>query len=262
MLHPLQGYTLLDLERWCLSSWQRGWTYGKWLISQLGRGSYGSSETGVLMPRSSGRLEGSAGASFLDCALLLLLYILMVYLVPSLRDDWVIQRDHCRELLVFWCLQVYKITSVSHASHKEEKRLYLLVPSIFIPFLVVGHQATGDFSEGCQAMHVSCGWIVSATSNSIHIVGVISSFISSSGASRYAQFGGHPEMTVSYRLITSAARGSLYIFGVSKRSISWWFGLLAIPLMDLYNSTCLMDGPCHEQAMRASVNIFGATKVI
>ncbi|CDH57456.1 predicted protein [Lichtheimia corymbifera JMRC:FSU:9682] len=27
----------------------------------------------------------------------------MVYLVPSLRDDCVIQRDHCRELLVFWC---------------------------------------------------------------------------------------------------------------------------------------------------------------
>ncbi|CDH61225.1 predicted protein [Lichtheimia corymbifera JMRC:FSU:9682] len=106
-------------------------------------------------------------------------------------------------------------------------------------------------------MHVNC----SATSNSIHIVGGISIFISSSGASRYRQFGGHPEMTVSYRLITSAARSNLYIFGVSKRSISWWFGLLAIHLMDLYNSTCLMDGPCHEQAMRASVNIFSDTEV-
>ncbi|CDH61060.1 predicted protein [Lichtheimia corymbifera JMRC:FSU:9682] len=41
--------------------------------SQLGRGSYGSPETGVLMPRSSSRLEGSACASFLGCTLFLLL---------------------------------------------------------------------------------------------------------------------------------------------------------------------------------------------
>ncbi|CDH59411.1 predicted protein [Lichtheimia corymbifera JMRC:FSU:9682] len=53
-------------------------------------------------------------------------------------------------------------------------------------------------------MLVSCEWILSATSSSIHIASDISSFISSSGASRYRQFGGHPEMTVSYRLITSA----------------------------------------------------------
>ncbi|CDH61226.1 predicted protein [Lichtheimia corymbifera JMRC:FSU:9682] len=80
--------------------------------SQLGRGSYGSPKTGVLMPHSSGRLEGSACASFFGCALKLLLYILMAYWVPSLRDVWVIQRAHCRELLVFWCLQICKIPAM------------------------------------------------------------------------------------------------------------------------------------------------------
>ncbi|KAJ8657044.1 hypothetical protein O0I10_007378 [Lichtheimia ornata] len=111
-------------------------------------------------------------------------------------------------------------------------------------------------------MQVSCEWILSAKNNSIHMVGSISSFIPSSGSSRYQQFGGHPDMKVSYRLITSAARNNLYIFGISKLSISWWFWLLAIPLMDLYNYTCLMDGSCHQQAMRARVDIFCVTKVI
>ncbi|KAJ8651322.1 hypothetical protein O0I10_013186 [Lichtheimia ornata] len=127
---------------------------------------------------------------------------------------------------------------------------------------VVGYQATGDFSGECQPMNVFYEWIVSATNNSIHIVGSISSFIPSSGSSRYRQFGGHPEMKVPYRLITSAARNNLYIFGISKLSISWWFWLLAIPLMDFYNYTCLMDGSCHQQAMRVRVDIFGVTKVI
>ncbi|KAJ8651311.1 hypothetical protein O0I10_013200 [Lichtheimia ornata] len=90
----------------------------------------------------------------------------------------------------------------------------------------------------------------------------ISSFIPSSGSSRYRQFGGHPEMKVSYRLITSAARNNLYIFDISNLSISWWFWLLAIPLMHLYNYTCLMDGSCHQQAMRNRVDIFGVAKVI
>ncbi|KAJ8661969.1 hypothetical protein O0I10_002300 [Lichtheimia ornata] len=37
----------------------------------------------------------------------------MVYLVPkSAGDDCVIQRDRCRELLVFWCFDVYKITAM------------------------------------------------------------------------------------------------------------------------------------------------------
>ncbi|CDH61268.1 predicted protein [Lichtheimia corymbifera JMRC:FSU:9682] len=64
-------------------------------------------------------------------------------------------------------------------------------------------------------MDYSNEWIVSATSNSIHVVGVISSFIPRSGASGYRQFDAHPEMKVSYRLITSALRTSLYIFGVA-----------------------------------------------
>ncbi|KAJ8653224.1 hypothetical protein O0I10_011172 [Lichtheimia ornata] len=121
------------------------------------------------------------------------------------------QRDHCRELLVFWCFGGYKITAMIA---------------------------------------------------NIHIVGSISSFIPSSGSSRYRQFCGHPEMKVSYRLITLATRNNLYIFDISKLSISWWFWLLAIPLMDLYNYTCLMDGSCHQQAMRVYVDIFGVTKVI
>ncbi|KAJ8661499.1 hypothetical protein O0I10_002765 [Lichtheimia ornata] len=37
----------------------------------------------------------------------------MAYLIPkSADDDFVIQRDHCRELLVFWCFGVYKITAM------------------------------------------------------------------------------------------------------------------------------------------------------
>ncbi|CDH58426.1 predicted protein [Lichtheimia corymbifera JMRC:FSU:9682] len=94
----------------------------------------------------------------------------------------IISRDHCREPLVFWCLGVYKITA-------KIAKYY----SILIPSLLVGCQATGDFSERCQSMHVDC----SATSNSIHIVGVISSLIPRPGSSRYQQFGGHPEMKVS-----------------------------------------------------------------
>ncbi|KAJ8651626.1 hypothetical protein O0I10_012815 [Lichtheimia ornata] len=170
-----------------------------------------------------------------------------------------VQRDHCRELLVFWCFGVYKITAMI-ANHGEV--FMSLVVSTFIASRVVGYQATGDFSGECQPMNVFYEWIVSATINSIHIVGVISSFIPSSGSSRYRQFGGHPEMKVSYRLITSATRNNLYIFDISKLSISWWFWLLAIPLMDLYNYTCLMDGSCHQQAMRVRVDIFGVTKVI
>ncbi|KAJ8654443.1 hypothetical protein O0I10_009884 [Lichtheimia ornata] len=111
-------------------------------------------------------------------------------------------------------------------------------------------------------MQASCEWILSATSSSIHIVGVISSFIPSSGSSRYRQFGGHPEMKVSYRLITSAARNNLYIFDICNLSISWCFWLLAIPLMDLYDYTCRMDGSCHQQAMKARNQIFCVTKVI
>ncbi|KAJ8658791.1 hypothetical protein O0I10_005517 [Lichtheimia ornata] len=37
----------------------------------------------------------------------------MAYLVPkSAGDDFGIQRDHCRELLVFWCFGTYKITAM------------------------------------------------------------------------------------------------------------------------------------------------------
>ncbi|KAJ8652822.1 hypothetical protein O0I10_011495 [Lichtheimia ornata] len=98
----------------------------------------------------------------------------MAYLVPkSAGYDCVIQRDHCRELLVFWCFGVYKIIAMI-ANNKN----------------------------------------------------------------------------------------NLYIFGISKLSISWWHWLSAIPLMDLYNYTRLMDGSCHQQAMRVRVDIFGVTKVI
>ncbi|KAJ8653373.1 hypothetical protein O0I10_011024 [Lichtheimia ornata] len=111
-------------------------------------------------------------------------------------------------------------------------------------------------------MQVSCEWIVSATNNSMHMIGAISSFIPSSGSSRYRQFGGHPEMKVSYRLITSATRNNLYIFDISNLSISWWFLLSAILLMDLYNYTCLMDGSCHQQEVKARVQVFCVTKGI
>ncbi|KAJ8651467.1 hypothetical protein O0I10_008892 [Lichtheimia ornata] len=112
-------------------------------------------------------------------------------------------------------------------------------------------------------MQVSCEWVVSATNNSMHIFGAISTLIPSSGASHYLQFDEPPETKVSYRsIIMSAARNNLYIFDISNLSISWWFWLLAIPLMDLYNYTCLMDGSCHQQAMRTRVDIFGVAKVI
>ncbi|KAJ8658829.1 hypothetical protein O0I10_005556 [Lichtheimia ornata] len=131
------------------------------------------------------------------------------------------------------------------------------------PLLRLGWLVTKQWAISLENVsQVFYEWIVSATNNSIHIVGSISSFIPSSGSSRYRQFGGHPEMKVSYRLITSATRNNLYIFDISKLSISWWFWLLAIPLMDLYNYTCLMDGSCHQQAMRVHVDIFGVTKVI
>ncbi|KAJ8661355.1 hypothetical protein O0I10_003107 [Lichtheimia ornata] len=155
------------------------------------------------------------------------------------------QRDHCRELLVFWCFGVYKITAMIakyYESCQPWGNVYVFggvnlycVSGGWLP-------ATGDFSGECQSMNVFYEWIVSATNNSMHIFGAISSFIPSSGSSRYRQFGGHPETKVPYRLITSAARNNLYIFGISKLSISWWFWLLAIPLMDLYNYTRLMDG--------------------
>ncbi|CDH60340.1 predicted protein [Lichtheimia corymbifera JMRC:FSU:9682] len=114
--------------------------------------------------------------------------------VPSAGDDCVIQRDHRRELLVF---------DVSHVSHKEEKRLYLLVALIFISFLVVGYQATGDFS----ASPVSGLYQQQATAS----ISLVSSQALSqlSGASRYRQFGAQPEMKASYRLITSATRRNI-----------------------------------------------------
>ncbi|KAJ8653342.1 hypothetical protein O0I10_010993 [Lichtheimia ornata] len=178
----------------------------------------------------------------------------MAYLFPkSAGDDCVIQRDHCRELLVFWCF------GVNHVSHGEV--FMSLVVSTFIASRVVGYQATGDFSGESQPMNFY-EWIVSATSNSMHTIGAISSFIPSSGSSRYRQLGGHPEMKVSYRLITSATRNNLYIFDISNLSISWWFWLSAIPLMDLYNYTCLMDGSCHQQEVKARVQVFCVTKVI
>ncbi|KAJ8657564.1 hypothetical protein O0I10_006628 [Lichtheimia ornata] len=63
-------------------------------------------------------------------------------------------------------------------------------------------------------------------------------------------------------MVLGIPQGTTYIFDISKRSISWWFWILAIPLMDLYNYTCLMDGSCHQQAMRVRVDSFGVTKVI
>ncbi|KAJ8660868.1 hypothetical protein O0I10_003512 [Lichtheimia ornata] len=174
----------------------------------------------------------------------------MANLVPkSAGDDCMIQRDHCRELLVFWCF------GVNHVSHGEV--FMSLVVSTFIASRVVGYQATGDFSGECQPMNVFYEWSVSAKSNSIHI-----KLYPIIWFSRYRQFGGRPEMKFSYRLITSAARNNLYIFDISNLSISWWFWLSAIPLMDFYNYTCLMDGSCNQQAMRARVQIFCVTKVI
>ncbi|KAJ8657955.1 hypothetical protein O0I10_006483 [Lichtheimia ornata] len=57
-----------------------------------------------------------------------------------------------------------------------------------------------------QPTHVSDEWAVSATSDSMHIIGAISTFIPSSGAFHYLQFGEPPETQVSYRLIMSATR--------------------------------------------------------
>ncbi|KAJ8651786.1 hypothetical protein O0I10_012633 [Lichtheimia ornata] len=115
---------------------------------------------------------------------------------------------YSRDLLVFWCLvEVYKATAM--IANYGEDYLYFWVVSTFIGSRVVGYQATSDFSGECQPMHVFYEWIVSATNNNIYIVGVISSFIPSSGASRYWYVGGHPEMKISYQLITSAARSSI-----------------------------------------------------
>ncbi|KAJ8660102.1 hypothetical protein O0I10_003961 [Lichtheimia ornata] len=119
------------------------------------------------------------------CAFVITLHPDGLFGFKSAGGDCVIQRDHCRELLVFWCF------GVNHVSH-EEKRVYLLVSSIFISFLVVGYQATGDFSEECPPMQVFCGWIVSATSNNIHI-----KLYPIIWFSRYRQYGGRPEMKFS-----------------------------------------------------------------
>ncbi|KAJ8661671.1 hypothetical protein O0I10_002478 [Lichtheimia ornata] len=55
--------------------------------------------------------ESTGTRRFFGCALLLLLYILMAYLVPkSAGDDCVIQQ---RAALVFWCFGVYKITAMN-----------------------------------------------------------------------------------------------------------------------------------------------------
>ncbi|KAJ8653056.1 hypothetical protein O0I10_011276 [Lichtheimia ornata] len=97
----------------------------------------------------------------------------MAYLVPkSAGDDCVIQRDQCRELLVFWCFDVYKITS---ESSQQSGKVRLSLGAVNLYFI----------SGGCLPSN---------------------GFIPSSGSSHYQQFGEHPEMKVSYRLITSAAR--------------------------------------------------------
>ncbi|CDH59440.1 predicted protein [Lichtheimia corymbifera JMRC:FSU:9682] len=164
----------------------------------------------------------------------------------SAGDDCVIQRDHCMELLSFDPLNLQDHSCVSHVSHKGKRYVFWWCQSLLLLGLLVVKQRANSL-EGVSQYTSFMSGLYHSTSNSIHIVDVTSSFISSSGASRYRKFGGHPEMTVSYRLITSAARSNLYISGVSKRSISWWFWLLAIPLMDLYNSTRLMDGPYGRQ---------------
>ncbi|KAJ8655959.1 hypothetical protein O0I10_008399 [Lichtheimia ornata] len=152
------------------------------------------------------------------------------------------QRDHCREVLVFWCFGVYKITAM-------------------IAKWIMSAMRKTAFISWCRQSLFHFWWLVTKQ-RAISLKSVRQCKSLLSGSSRYRQFGGHPEMKVSYRLITSAARNNLYIFDISKLSISWWFWLLAIPLMDLYNHTRLMDGSCHQQAMRARVDIFGVTKVI
>ncbi|KAJ8654303.1 hypothetical protein O0I10_009999 [Lichtheimia ornata] len=96
---------------------------------------------------------------------------------------------YSRELLVIWCLvEVYKVTAMIVESCQPWGRVFISFGGGNLSCISGGwllYQATGDFSEDCQPLHVSYEWTVSATRNSIHIVGVISSFILSSGASRY-----------------------------------------------------------------------------
>ncbi|KAJ8664134.1 hypothetical protein O0I10_000413 [Lichtheimia ornata] len=111
-------------------------------------------------------------------------------------------------------------------------------------------------------MNVFYEWIVSATNNSIHIFGAISTLILI-----------HLVLPIACNLVNLlkqdppsidhvSNKEQVYTFGVSKLLIISWLRLSAIPLMDLYNYTRLMDGPCHQQAMRTRVDIFGVTKVI
>ncbi|KAJ8654150.1 hypothetical protein O0I10_010226 [Lichtheimia ornata] len=46
------------------------------------------------------------------CALIITLHPDGLFDSKSAGDNCVIQRDHCRELLVFWCFEVYKITAM------------------------------------------------------------------------------------------------------------------------------------------------------
>ncbi|CDH58718.1 predicted protein [Lichtheimia corymbifera JMRC:FSU:9682] len=153
----------------------------------------------------------------------------MVYLVPSLHDDWVILRDHCRVLLVFGCFGVYKIT----------------------PMIA-----------------------------NIHIIGVISSFISLFGASCYRQLGGHLvylwcqqtfhvlavwmigdsfdarlPLNVSYEWIMSSTSMSTPFTRFSGGSRYW-----PIAFKSILQRMSLM-GVSHQQQARMSIYLFGAIKV-
>ncbi|KAJ8653881.1 hypothetical protein O0I10_010448 [Lichtheimia ornata] len=90
------------------------------------------------------------------------------------------------------------------------KRLCLLVVSTFIASRVVGYQATGDFSEECPPMQVSCrlvsGLYQQQTTACISLVPYQPSSHHPSGASHYLQFGEPPETKVPYRSIMSATR--------------------------------------------------------
>ncbi|KAJ8652924.1 hypothetical protein O0I10_011458 [Lichtheimia ornata] len=96
---------------------------------------------------------------------------------------------YSRELLVIWCLvEVYKVTAMIVESCQPWGRVFISFGGGNLSCISGGwllYQTTGDFSEDCQPLHVSYEWTVSATRNSIHIVGVISNFIPSSGASGY-----------------------------------------------------------------------------
>ncbi|KAJ8659066.1 hypothetical protein O0I10_005104 [Lichtheimia ornata] len=52
------------------------------------------------------------------CALIIILHPDGLFGSKYAGNDCVIQRDHCRELLVFWCFGVYKITAMI-ANHGE-----------------------------------------------------------------------------------------------------------------------------------------------